>query len=61
MVLSSFMTSTILSIWREKVDVVATDVMLGQVDNRLGQTDFAVVVSGVLGDITRQLGNLKGA
>jgi len=58
MVLSTLVTSTVLTVGSEQVDVVASDKVLGKIDDGLGQTGFTMVVGCMLRYITNKLGDL---
>ena len=51
-------TGTELTIWFQKIDVVATDVILCETNDSSCQTDFSVVVCGLFRYVTSQLRDL---
>lgn len=55
MILSTLITSTELSIGHQQIYVVATDVVLSQVDDSHHQTLLSMVVGGFLRDIAHKL------
>jgi hypothetical protein len=59
MILAAFMTRAILAVGQQEIQIVASDIVLCQVDDCLGQTRFSVVIRCLLADIADQLGNLK--
>lgn len=59
MVLSTLVASTKLTIWHKKVDVITSNVVLGQVNDRHCQTLFTMMVAGLLRDVASELGNLS--
>ena len=61
MILATLVTSTELSIRQEQIDVVATNVVLREIDNGHHQTLFAVVISCFLGYVANELGDLSSA
>lgn len=52
MIFSSLIARAILTIGAQQVQVVAAYKILGQVNNRLGQTLFAMVVCSMLRNIS---------
>ena len=60
MVLSALVTRAVLSVRQEQIQVVTPDIVLRKIDDRHRQTLFAVVIRGVLGDISDQLRDLCG-
>ena len=58
MVFPSLIARTILTIRDQQVQVVAPNEVLGQVDNCLRQTLFAMMVCSMLRNISNQLRNL---
>ena len=47
MVLASLVSGSKLSVWHQEVEVVTTNVILGQVDDRHGQTLLSVVIGSM--------------
>jgi hypothetical protein len=58
-VFATLVASTILAIRLQQVNVVAADIGLGQIDDRLGQADFTVMVCGVFSNVTNKLSDLR--
>lgn len=58
MIFSALITGTVLTIGGQEIDVVAPHIILGQVDDGRRQTHFAVMVGGMLRNITNELGDL---
>ena len=59
MLRQTLQTSAELALWLEVVDVVASNIVLREVDDGAGKTDFTVVVARVLGNVTSKLCNLE--
>lgn len=58
MVFPALVARTVLAVRHEEVQVVGADVVLGEVDDGLGEGLFAVVVGCVFGDVADELGDL---
>ncbi len=56
---ATLQTGSKLSLRLQEVDVVAADIVLCHVDDGSRETDFTVVIAGVLGNITSQLRHLQ--
>ena len=58
-VLSALIARPVLSVREQQVQVIASDIVLCQVDNGHRQTLFTVVICRMLRDISNQLGDLR--
>lgn len=59
MILSTLVTSTVLTIRREKVNVVAANKILGEIDDGLCEGGFTMVICSVFRDVTDKLSDLE--
>jgi hypothetical protein len=58
MIFTALVTRTVLAIGQEEIQVIAPNVVLGQVHDSHSQTGFAMMVCSNLRDITNKLGDL---
>ena len=58
-VLTSLVSSSELTVWQQEIEVVTANVILGQVNNRHGQTLLSVVIGCVFRDVTDKLCHLQ--
>lgn len=58
MVFASLLTCTILTTRVQQAEIVASNEILGQVDDGLRQTDLTVMIGRLFADVSDQLGHL---
>ena len=59
MVLATLIAGTILAVWGEQSNIVASHIILRQIDNGLRKRNFTVMVYRVFGYVTNKLGDLR--